>query len=328
MARTTSTLLALAALSAPAAAQATPFGFGCAGGSGIEPTIGVASIPYTGHEFFLEVSGPAFTPGVLFLGLSNTTWDTFTLPLDLSTSGLPGCYLWVSLHVQRPFITGADGTYRFEVTGHAPGETAYAQAFFTDLDFGTGSLGGLSHGLQIDGAGPPSRGDLVISEIMYNPAYVSDGMGEWFEVYNPLEYGVNVEGFRLTDNGGTHVVDVGGAGLIVPPGGHLVFGRKKGKKKNGGVPVDYAYGDDLRLRNQGSEFLRINAYDGSFIDRVAWGKNGFESQAGRSLSLDQGAHTESKNDFKKNWCASTAKIGGEAGSTDRGTPGQMNPYCD
>jgi len=42
--------------------------------------------------------------------------------------------------------------------------------------------------------------DLVITEIMQNPSAVSDGDGEYFEVYNSGGAAVNMNGYTIVDN--------------------------------------------------------------------------------------------------------------------------------
>jgi hypothetical protein len=47
-----------------------------------------------------------------------------------------------------------------------------------------------------------SISDLLISEIMVNPHALPDSRGEWFELYNPTDQEVNLEGISIGDDGG------------------------------------------------------------------------------------------------------------------------------
>jgi hypothetical protein len=45
-----------------------------------------------------------------------------------------------------------------------------------------------------------SVSDLLISEIMANPAGLSDTRGEWFELYNPTIEPINLRGLDLGED--------------------------------------------------------------------------------------------------------------------------------
>ena len=45
----------------------------------------------------------------------------------------------------------------------------------------------------------PGAGELIISEIMYNPSAVDDNDGEWFELFNPTTETVSLVGLTLSD---------------------------------------------------------------------------------------------------------------------------------
>ena len=75
---------------------------------------------------------------------------------------------------------------------------------------------------------------LVITEVMQNPTAVSDGNGEWFELYNPGTVSVDINGWVISDNGSdSHTIDNGGP-LIIEAGGYLVLGNNADMTTNGG----------------------------------------------------------------------------------------------
>ena len=43
--------------------------------------------------------------------------------------------------------------------------------------------------------------DLLISEVMANPAALSDARGEWFELYNPITEVINLHEVTIGDDG-------------------------------------------------------------------------------------------------------------------------------
>ena len=70
-----------------------------------------------------------------------------------------------------------------------------------------------------------NNGDLVITEIMNNPAIVFDGVGEWFEVYNPSSTNpINLRAWIIEDASGSNQervrIDVD---VIIPPNDFVVL---------------------------------------------------------------------------------------------------------
>ena len=107
-------------------------------------------------------------------------------------------------------------------------------------------------------------GDLLISEIMANPAAVSDTRGEWFELYNPTGEPVNLRGITLGDDGGdAHRIE---SDLLIMPRHFLVLARNGDSALNGGFEADYVYrdftlgnsDDEIVLRDGALEWLRLD----------------------------------------------------------------------
>jgi hypothetical protein len=106
--------------------------------------------------------------------------------------------------------------------------------------------------LVITAARAVTVGDLLISEIMVNPAAVSDARGEWFELYNPTDDEINLRGIVIGDDGGdSHRIETD---LLILPGHFLTLGRNGEPSLNGGYHADYVY-DDFTLSNSGDEIL-------------------------------------------------------------------------
>jgi Lamin Tail Domain len=170
---------------------------------------------------------------------------------------------------------------------------------------------------------PPSWG-VVITELMKDPAAVSDTQGEWFEIYNPVPWRLNIEGWSIGDDSGPqHVISNGGAGVYLRPGQYFVLGRNADPVANGGVQVDYAY-TSFSMSN-GADQVVLRRRNGLIADRVAYDDGVlWPDQAGQSISLDPSVLDAQANDDGANWCSSTSVI---PGSTDTGTPGAPNDPC-
>ena len=158
----------------------------------------------------------------------------------------------------------------------------------------------------------PSGGIVIITEILANPAAVTDANGEWFEVHNPGSSAVDLQGWSIaSNNDGTHTI---GSSVVVPAGGYAVIGRLADSGTNGGVSIAYAYGSALNLANS-ADWLVVRDDAGVTVDSVAWSSVGTgASSALISLSADN------SNANSTNWDESTATFG----AGDKGTPGAAN----
>ncbi len=164
---------------------------------------------------------------------------------------------------------------------------------------------------------------IVINEIMQNPRTVPDSVGEWFELYNPTDAAVDINGWIIRDDDhNTHLIDNGGP-LMIAANGYLVLGRNGSTWANGGVQVDYSYDTGMVLYNATDELILI---DSNYVevDRVEWDDGvTFPDPLGASMSLSD---PSLNNADGANWCIS----GGSYGAGERGTPGAANecgPAC-
>jgi len=169
---------------------------------------------------------------------------------------------------------------------------------------------------SFDTASPPIADTVVINEIMQNPGAVSDGNGEWFELFNTTAEDIDIDLWTVNDNGSNVFVINNGAPLIVPAGGFLVLGRNADESTNGGVSVDYEY-SNFFLGNGSDEIVLL---DGALaeVDRVEWDNGStFPDPTGASMAL---IDTALDNNAGANWCTSASPFG----VGDFGTPGQVN----
>ena len=156
-------------------------------------------------------------------------------------------------------------------------------------------------------------GDLVINEIMQNPAAVSDGNGEWFEVFNNTAGPVDLIGLTIRDDGSnTHTIT---SSVVVAVGDFAVLARNSTFATNGGVTVDYQY-SSFFLGNSDDEVIIEEG--GVEIDRVEYdGGPSFPDPTGAAMALDV---TTNDNNDGSNWCTASTPYG----DGDLGTPGAAN----
>lgn len=159
-------------------------------------------------------------------------------------------------------------------------------------------------------------GHIVINEIMADPNRASDADGEWIELYNWGGTDLDVGGWSIASNDGSHTI---GGSLLVPAGGYVVLGRDGNTKRNGGVTVTYVYGGAISLANAG-DWVALRDGTGSTVDSVAWTST--SAGVARGLS-DASADNADANGV--NWHDGTSTFGGGSPSKrDFGTPGAQN----
>jgi hypothetical protein len=164
-------------------------------------------------------------------------------------------------------------------------------------------------------------GDVIITEVMPNPAAVFDQNGEWFEIYNTTLEPLNLSGWIIHDNYGADTID---GDHIVASHDYFVFCVNDTLATNGGVPADYNYiystgAGGLSLSNT-TDVPYILTPQGVVIDCVRYASANWPFGNGSSMQLKD---VTLNNDDPTNWCASANAWIGSAG--DKGTPGAA---CD
>lgn len=162
--------------------------------------------------------------------------------------------------------------------------------------------------------------DIVVTEIQYNPAKVSDNYGEWFEIVNSSTRDIDLVGwvFKGSD-GNTFTVT---SSLVVAAGDTAVFGCKSDTTLNGGVTVDYAYSrGTFKLENTTDDILVT--VGGVTVSSASYGA-GYPLSAGYALNLDPSYNGGGFGADALAWCVPSTTYG----LGDRGTPGSTNEECD
>ncbi len=166
-----------------------------------------------------------------------------------------------------------------------------------------------------------SPGDIVVTEFMNDSDAVSDTVGEWIEIYNSTGSDIDLNGWSLKDDGSN--LYTFSSSVVVPANSYIVMGRGPADStQNGGVNLDFSYGDNYTLANSADEIIVLSPNDVE-IDRVNYGVGGFpDGGPGFSISLDPN-QLAGDNNVANNWCLSTSTFG----DGDKGTPGSENDVC-
>lgn len=171
-------------------------------------------------------------------------------------------------------------------------------------------------------AGAISYGELLITEIMYDPSALSDTEGEWFEIYNNSGRTLQLQNLILErDDANQHII---AGSLELPPASYYVFARTEQATD---VSNKYLYGSDISLSNTGAILSIYNEGSGSLpgtlIFSLNYGEASFPSGTGASIVLAPSILDASDAASGTSWCTSTSAFS----TGDLGTPGMVNDQC-
>ncbi len=171
---------------------------------------------------------------------------------------------------------------------------------------------------KLDSPRIPEPGDLLLTEIMPDPACVPDADGEWIELYNPTSHSLLLSGLSVggrKDRTSPLPMDT----QVLSPGAYILVGRSEAGGASG-APLD-AVVPRLVLGNRNG---RVGIYRGDVeISALAYGEDvGLPVMKGRSLALDPQSYP---GEGEMRWCLGSAKSRGPCG--DVGSPGKVAPPC-
>ena len=170
-------------------------------------------------------------------------------------------------------------------------------------------------------SGVIKSGDLLITEIMYDPFAMADAGGEWFEIYNNTGATIDLHQLVIRKNATEqHIID---ENILVPSHEYYVLSRTdtavSGNK--------YVYGTAISLNNTGALLALYNygtdGTDGPVIFAVNYGDDGFPSGTGASICLSPLLLNYIDAAIGDSWCVSTSVYS----TGDRGTPAVLNDLC-
>ncbi|MBM4387630.1 MAG: lamin tail domain-containing protein, partial [Deltaproteobacteria bacterium] len=232
------------------------------------------------------------------------TWTTLLL-LTLLAAVLSGC----SDDGKGGTDLGSGDQPALDLPGDVPADSD-SSAADSPVDTPAQEMSSQQFQLPGDPCVPPTS-ILVINEIMVDPNVVSDLYGEWIEIYNPQAAPVNIGGFKLEDNSGSHTLP----SVNIPSGGYFVICRNSDPGVNGGVTCNHQWSGGIALANTG-DVVRLRQADNSMIDEVYWTTT---APVGKSFGL-KNSHLNNSDTSNGNWAHSSSPYG----SGDKGTPGAKN----
>ena len=162
----------------------------------------------------------------------------------------------------------------------------------------------------------PDAGDLIFSEIMYNPIGLGDSDAEWFELYNVSGRPLWLGGCQVSDGSGVTAIQA----IYAEPDAYILFARNLDSEVNGGLLANHLF--EFSLNNNG-DLLELRCGD-LVIDNVTYNTD-FPNADGASLNLSPSAYDAAENDAGAVWCLSSEAY--IADPVNLGTPGLANTEC-
>ena len=163
-----------------------------------------------------------------------------------------------------------------------------------------------------------AKGELVITEIMADPAGADDNSFEWFEIHNPGASEVTLTGVGLEyskPDGSSAKGHLVKDALTIPAGGYVTVGKATAET----LPayIDYGYGADLSMGNTDGKLKLV-------CGKVTLDEVLYQDLAdGYSRSLGTRPPDAATNDDLGAWC-----LGADLyNDSEYGSPGAANPDC-
>ncbi len=185
--------------------------------------------------------------------------------------------------------------------------------------------------LLISGLVALGPGDLVVSEIMYNPDGATlgdDNNMEWVELYNASGETLSLGGLMLSDGNNQLFLQ----NHLMVPGEYVVFCANTGaftEAYGPGISIVGWDGTWIKLSNQGDSVIIYTA-TGEVVDEVSYSDQWGADDDGRSPADGDGSSLEkldlSGGSSRYNWFPSIDYAGSilDDGPVCHGTPGMPN----
>jgi len=164
-------------------------------------------------------------------------------------------------------------------------------------------------------------GEILITEIMFDPSALSDTEGEWLEIYNNSDQMLNLQNLILgRDDVNRHTI---ADPIEISQGAFIILARTDLATDAG----SYIYGSSISLTNTGAVLSIYNGgtdgNPGPIIFSVDYGSENFPVCPGASIGLNPDSFNAADAETGTSWCCSTSAYN----TGDMGTPGSMNDIC-
>ena len=163
---------------------------------------------------------------------------------------------------------------------------------------------------------PFANADIVINEIMYDPAGQPERDHEWIEIYNSGDEEVDLEGWRFFENNNNHRLALEqGDDMLIESNESIVIVQDTEAFLEDYEDYEGTILDSSFSLNNG-EYIALRDSDGEIADEVEYSNEWGDDEEGFSLEL---RHPDLNNEMGENWGSS---------ENESGTPGEQNSIFD
>ena len=160
---------------------------------------------------------------------------------------------------------------------------------------------------------------LVVTELMLNPADELGASGQWVELTNAGAWDLDLSALEI-QRGSRSFLEITEPSVLAA-GSVLLVGHSVDPVENGGIGPDLA-SEELEFTLV-ADMVRLYAW-GVVLDSVSWDLSwGATWRVGHSLALDEAESDPEDNDDADRWCLGLTPYG--AGGA--GSPGEANGVC-
>ena len=275
---------------------------------------GIPAASISGTFKFSLITGTTAAPGDVAIVAGTTVVDAVTW-----TRSTTGAALQLDPDLTDPIANDTESNFCNATVPYGAGDLGTPGAANAQCAM-LPPAGMCDEGGRLRPIAKPAAGQLVISEVLANPANVTgatDAQREWFEVANTgtAAFDLNELSVGRVGTAGTPVQSA--RCISVPGKGFAVFARSNDPVANGMLPVVNATFSFGLVDTSGD----IQISDGTTVlDAVRWAS----VTSGVSRQLDPAHLTATDNDLDTSWCAGTTPYGDQ---TNKATPGAANLPC-
>ncbi|NPD44179.1 lamin tail domain-containing protein [Lentimicrobium sp. S6] len=252
-----------------------------------------------------------------------TVVDPITPPIAAFTANLTTIFVGQSVQFTSTSANDPD-TYSWTFEGGTPATSSnqnpnisYSTAGIYDVSLTVANGGGSNELVEMDYITvlPATLGDLVITEIMYNPPEAGDDVLEYIEIYNNSEETVDLIGYNFTAG-----IEYTFPTMDLASGAYVLVAKDANAMQTvlGITALQWTSGS---LSNSG-ELIKLSSPTGITIDSIPyaisspWPEDG--NGNGPSIAI---CDPEVENSIGENWHASTKYLTDNAGDAIYGSPG-------
>ncbi len=129
----------------------------------------------------------------------------------------------------------------------------------------------------------------IINEIMIKPNFSDGELGQYIELYNPNNFGVDIDGYKLKTDSKEYIISSTNCDTVIQPLKYFVIGATTDLSKNSYAKVKCEWKDSFTLT--GAQYLELVRSDNQTVEKIMF--NNLNVKKGSSLERSGNQFTSS-----------------------------------